>query len=290
VAGRLGWRDRATQLYWALAALQASDQRVAAERADALLRQDPAEAGATALLAAIGATPAGRRALAERLAERPPWFGGYWDRLEGLSAAQLEARAAVLREPELGAERPRCDQLRALSTALAASSPSGPGLARLRTLCAGLGGGGLDDGGFERAQLDAKAPYGWQFVGEGGLDLRLEPVAGFAGRALRVSSALPVRRVFATQMIELAPGRYRLSGRARGAGVAGLAARLGCEPGSGDFVPLRGAGDARFAAGLEVPADCPRQWLELAIDPDAGATVLDDLALARDRRPSRRAR
>jgi hypothetical protein len=143
----------------------------------------------------------------------------------------------------------------------------------------------LADGGFERARLDASDPFAWQFVGEGGLDVRIGTVPGFAGRAVSVASSLSVRRVFASQALQLAPGRYRLSWRAReenSAASGRIGVRLTCLPLAGPFADARPGGADRFVAPADVPTSCPTQWLELAVEADAAPTTLDDFAITRD--------
>lgn len=104
VAGRLGWRVPLTQAYWMRMALDAGDTRVAALRLDALLRQNPALLGNDQALAPIEASPAGRSALAARLATRPPWLPAYVnDHGEAGHDAMLR-RASVLLN--LAARRP----------------------------------------------------------------------------------------------------------------------------------------------------------------------------------------
>lgn len=274
VSGSLGWRDMPTQLYWLSVAPAIGDHPVAAERADAILRQNAAVLEQPQFLAALEATPAGRSALAARLASRPPWFAEYWNRTFTLPPARLVQRAAVLDAPELRRARLTCADVRGLATRLAQSGYTNESRHTLQRFCPGARAG-LVDGGFERARLDATSPAGWQFVGTGGVGLRLVDGDGRAGGAVTVISSLPYRVVFATQQLQLAPGRYRVAWRTReddGATSPRIAVRLDCRNAVGEFF-------SESPAMVEVDAACPDQMLELAILPGAGSVAVDDVAV-----------
>ena len=280
VSGRLGWRDWPTQLFWLGAASEMGEPAVAVERLDALLRQDVVLLEQPTLLAGLEASRDGRRALASRLASRPPWFGAYWNRTHTLSPDQLAARARVLDEPRLRAARIGCGEVRGLAGALMAKGRLDRGQAILGRYCAA--GGLLADGGFDRARLDDASPLGWRFTGAGGLDLRFVEADRGNSRVLSVASALPYRTVFAAQPLQLAPGRYRVTWRARspsGPASPRIAARLGCDPGAGGFVDPVSAQRDRWLATVALDAACPAPTLELAILPGIGAVIVDDVTL-----------
>ena len=285
VAGQLGWRDQTTQLYWMALSAASGAFPLAAQRADALLRQDASLREQPAILAALEATPGGRKALADRLAVRPAWFGDYWNKLYLLDPGQLANRARVLDEPALRPPVLACADVQTMAGALETRAAALSRSIRLR-FCPMRGDGLLADGGFEAARLSNTSASGWQFAGAGGLDVRIETGAGFGSKVVVVTSSLPLRQVFASQSLELAPGRYlvvwRLPVRA-GAASTRIAARLTCQQHSGDFlVPAPASGDRR-AAPVEVARDCPRQWLDLAVDPGAGAVAVDDVTVERVR-------
>lgn len=279
VAGQLGWRDKPTQLYWMALSADSGALPLAAQRADALLRQDARLREQPRLLATLEASPAGRRALAARLALRPAWFGDYWGKLYLLDPGQLANRSRLLDEPALRPPVMACADVRTMASVLSEKGIRARSRAILDRFCRTRGGAMLADGGFESAQLDATAPNGWQFVGEGGLDVRLEG-GGSGGKAVVVASALALRQVFASQALQLAPGRYRVSWRMVGA-TAGISARLTCQQATGDFLATAPSGSDRLAATAEVGADCPTQWLELAVDPGAGPIAVDDVKIER---------
>ena len=279
VAGALGWRDRPAQVYLYAAALQSGDAATAAARLDAVLRQEPHLPQRSALLAPLEATPAGRRALAGRLAERPVWSGTYFASLDGVGADQLRNRALVLGEPRLANAAPGCDRLGEFIGALRASRQTALAGRVVRERCGGGVAGALIDGGFERARLSSATPSGWQFAGAGGLDVRLAPAEGFAGQAVTVSSALPTRQVFATQALEIGPGRWTIAWRARGA-VSRVLARLACRRGEGAATArARAAAGDRFTMVAELPSGCAAPSLELAVAPGSGTVTVDDVAI-----------
>ncbi|MCA1661542.1 MAG: hypothetical protein LC648_05065 [Novosphingobium sp.] len=283
VAGRLGWRDLPTQIYWLGVAAEVGDHAAAAERADAILRQNVALLEQPRLLAALEATPGGRRALAARLATRPPWFAEYLDRTFTLSPDDLAARARVLEEPALRAAAIACGEVRGLGRALVERDRAAQGRRLLGRFCGADGGSRLRDGGFERARLDQAAGDGWRFAGAGGLEVRLTDASAVGGRAAVVDSRLPFRTVFASQALALAPGRYRIGWRARdaaGRASGRIAVRLACSPGVGGFPAATAAGGDRFTTLAEVRAERASQTLELAILPGSGSVTIDDVALA----------
>lgn len=282
VSARLGWRDRPTQAYWAAAAISAGDLDVAAQRFDSLLRQEPYMPEAYRLIADLEQTAAGRRALAARLATRPPWFSPYWTAVQGLRADQVAARVRVLDEPVLRDVRLTCDEARILAAGLLANGQAAEGERLAQRSCGRSSPGLLPDPGFERATLVNTIGPGWQFVGEGGLDVRLTGSPGMTGKAAVVASTLPMRRVFAGQWVQLAAGRYRVGWRARDlAGRASdrIAVRLACNAGEGDPVTARRVAADRFTGEATLATPCLAR-LELALRRGDGAVAVDDVTLA----------
>ena len=99
-----------------------------------------------------------------------------------------------------------------------------------------------------------------------------------------ITSALPLRQVFASQALELAPGYYRVGWRSPGkAGSASptIAVRLTCQENGGDYLVRQPSGGDHLSAILEIRPDCPRQWLDLAVDPGVGPVAVDDVTVER---------
>ena len=124
VAGQLGWRDQTTQLYWMALSAASGAFPLAAQRVDALLRQDTGLREQPAILAGLEATPGGRKALAVRLAMRPAWSGEYWNKLYLLAPAQLANRARVLDEPALRPPVMACADVQTMAGVLANPDPA----------------------------------------------------------------------------------------------------------------------------------------------------------------------
>lgn len=96
IAGQLGWRIPLTQSYWLYAALASGDMTVAAQRLDALLRQKPELLRRPETLAPFESDLAGRQALLDRLATRPPWLGWFSGQNDQVPAAQMAGRVPML--------------------------------------------------------------------------------------------------------------------------------------------------------------------------------------------------
>lgn len=283
VAARFGWREPATQSYWLEAAFAAGDLPLAAQRLDALLRQSPALPQGAALLSRFEATGAGRTALAKRLALRPAWLLGYRNSPVPLSTATMVARADVLRQVAARVGPLGCEEALSLVRGLVEAGRPAEGWRLWRAQCPRASrAAAVADGGFSAARLDAPpSPFEWSFPGAVGIDVMVAPAAGFAGPALQAASSLPRREAFAVQHLRLAPGSYRLAWREQdsaGRPSARIAASLSCRLDQAEWQTARSAGgDQRFTTAT-IAADCPDQWLTLAILPGEETVILDDVA------------
>jgi hypothetical protein len=92
----MGWRDRFTQIFWFQRAVAVGDMPVAAQRLDALLRQDPDIAVRDALISILLQTEEGRNALVERLRAVPAWAEIFARNTGTLGVADLDGRADVM--------------------------------------------------------------------------------------------------------------------------------------------------------------------------------------------------
>lgn len=319
VAEAAGDRDRAVELYelaadrspqdlksraWLLDhALATRDPVAAVDHLDALLRLNPSlMPRMLPILAGLASAPPALDPLAERLQRQPPW--------RTRMLVQVAQNA-----PDAGAIAPLFDRLRkapgglappelaAWLDRLAKDGQWGPAYLtwasqlspeRQRSL------GNVFNGGFE-----------WE-PGVGGFDWRLGRIAGarvariggdgVSGRvALRVAfEDQRVRFRHVTQLMALAPGRYRLQGRARPDQLRterGLVWTVACAGGGAELgrtEPLRGNGPWReFAVEFEVPAlGCGGQWLSLVLPARipaeqriGGRAWFDDMKITRVKAP-----
>jgi tetratricopeptide (TPR) repeat protein len=269
-------RDQPTQA-WLLDYHLAEGELVPAmENLDLLLRVNPTLfPSVEPMLLSLASAPAAHEALADRLALGPPW------------RTRL-VRAAATKAPDAQAVAPLFERLR--------KAPGGLAPAELSAWVDRLG----REGAWGRAYLvwvsqlppDRLVGLGnvfngsfeWE-PGEGGFDWRFGRIAGARigrlategadGRlALRVSfedRRVPFSHV--RQLLALAPGNYRLSGRARPDALRterGLVWTVTCADGGqflGETDPLRGNGAWRaFQADFAVPAEgCAAQWLVLRL-------------------------
>ena len=104
VAGQMGWRVPLTQRYWMGRALAVGDYRVAAQRLDAMLRQQPGLLADRSLLDPMEGNPEGQQALAGLMPAKPDWLSYYMQDTGDVPEDILLLRAQVLaRAAKLGA-------------------------------------------------------------------------------------------------------------------------------------------------------------------------------------------
>lgn len=280
VAGRLGWRDAMTQIYWLDQALQDSNYRVAAERLDALLRQNPDDENRDRFLAAVAATPEGRSALAERLKLAPPWALPMAFELRDLPPEALLQRVDLMRRTGKGVWD--CSVSEVLAQKLIALNLLDDAQS-VWTLNCGSAGSLVYDGGFESFDILKQATgFAWQISDRGDVGIAvLKDAAGRQSLSLQVnaSTTLPILR----QLVVLKQARYRLTWRTPDTPAAQarrLLVSLTCTPDlsravEGTAVPERlGVWSHEFM----LDADCPAQQLTFWLSPRT-EVHLDDVSL-----------
>ena len=286
VSAAMGWRDPATQLYWMSVALEQGDLEVASQRLDALLRQSPQFASRAQLLAEFEATAEGRAALARRLADAPVWGRNYF--IDGyLIPPAGKARRAEVAE-SLARRVRNCPLVALMTFNLVETGQIAAGHRVWRGHCQPGGDtGNIADGSFSGANLSKPlTAFDWRWPDDGSIGLSLAPAAGFVGQTLHVTTSASRERDFATQLAVLAPGAYRANWRAQtesGAPAAAVRLSLACTPETRHTLAseLIDANTGRFAAGLDVPAGCPAQWLAFSVAPGSDPVTLDDVAITR---------
>jgi len=222
VAGMLGWRARLTQLYWYDAAVRSGDWPLAAIRADAVLRVDPAFPLSDRLLAPLEASEPGQSAIAARLALRPDWLESYFhfkDEGQGelLGRRTKVALALAARGVPLGCKTPAFLAARLLARGERAQAEE-----LWRGHCGDPGrAAGLSDGRFERlATQGATPPFGWIRHSSGDITARLVALGEDGGHVFRASNFGDVSRLALSQRLALRPGRYRFFAEMRTDGRA----------------------------------------------------------------------
>lgn len=294
VAGQLGWRDPLTQVYWFAAAIQQRDYPVAAQRIDALLRQNPEDRQRDAVIYQLESVPEGRKALVERMKERPGWISAYASDLPPLPPQMVKARFQTLLLLGQSGTRLGCAGIAKYVQRLVDARMM-PQAQLLRDAHCGqpagvqVAGQLLSDGGFEDVSGDRPlTPFDWDIAADGSLDLALGEVSGNAGgmtgKNVAVSNSGAITRAFANQLLAVGAGRYRLSGliaadapdALRHFGVA-----LACSGGVRDQLRGIAIADGRFTVPVFIAADCRDPRLMLTIAPGAGRITIDSLALVR---------
>ena len=232
IAGQMGWRVPLTQAYWMGQALTVGDYRVAALRLDALLRQQPGLLGQQQLLDPMERNPAGRAAMIERLALRPPWLRNYTHDVATVPAQAMLQRTDVLTELAQGLGPLGCEMIQPSTDRLAELGLITEGRSLWRAHCPKVGLGLLGDPGLAMIDLNNGAgAYGWSVYGDSELQITVSPGKGGHGNSLSVSGNAGFARIFLAQLLVLTPGNYTLSWRAvddAGQPSARTLASLGC--------------------------------------------------------------
>lgn len=283
VAGRLGWREPITQLYWMQIALNRGATEIAAQRLDAVLRQMPSFPQGDQLLGQFTNTEAGRRALAARLSRRPAWLTTFIKPNAATEPGQLRERAAVL--DLVAPQALKCDEVATLIDRLTQQGDVEQGLRMWRAAClASKANGLLPDSRFAAATLgQQRTVFDWNFPADADVSVELLSGAG-QSKKLHARVTAASSRAVTQQMLALAPGGYRLSWIAKdnsGVPATGFAASLGCGAPQPGGIPgtLVDSKQARFNVDLNADSACPGQLLVLWLAPGREVT-LSDLDLA----------
>jgi tetratricopeptide (TPR) repeat protein len=282
VAAAFGWRNPATQAYWFEAALQARDFNVAVDRLDAILRVNPIYAGSNAMFAPLEADAAGRAALLNRLATRPPWIYRYLAIDEAVPLPQLQRRADIVASVAGSGHRLGCDAVYWFTVRLIQLGDRAHAMAVWNANCPRLAAGrGIVDPSFELADSAQPSPFGWSLRRSGDIGIVVEKAPG-GGKELVLNNNGSNAEAALDQAVDIAPGTYRLSATVRGdqpADAGRLVAGLACD----DAVPFPAQVEGSLAAGGQVieARSCPSQRLALWLSPGSGAIRLDNIVLRR---------
>ncbi|WP_114521334.1 hypothetical protein [Altererythrobacter sp. ZODW24] len=274
VSGGLGWHDPLTQLYWLQVALDRGEYDIAAERLDALMRDNPAEARRPELFAGLSATAAGQRALASRLKAAPSWRDAYFLPAAETPVSELRARAAVLRQlddkPVLG-----CKAGAPLADRMVRSGEPALGASIWREQCPEADDGLLFDPGLSRAGVRRLSPFAWVKYGDG--------VSDSHNGGVTLDTAVSFTRRFASQLIVLEPGNYTLAWSAAdesGEPSDRIVAAFGCTADTPVQLTSERRAGTKYQAEISVTAACSSQYLALSLRPGNGAVKLTELTLA----------
>jgi len=280
VAQKLGWRDVPTQVYWLLAGIAEARADISAQHLDALMRAAPGLTQTRDVLIRLEADPAGRAALARRLAEGPGWLDDYAAQASDLPPPAFANRIALLRLAGASNRRPACAALgNAVNRLAYQAARYGDAYALWRVACAPQRTSLIGNGDFAAVPRDPPTPFDWSLPGAGGVS------ANIGDGALVVRNESPLLPVVAQQML-LAPvgANLRLAWQANaqyGASRLGTMVALRCPDGHDLIDPARiarSSGDS-WEARIAVPAQCAFQRLELRVPREAGEVRIEKVAV-----------
>lgn len=263
VAGQMGWRVPLTQAYWLRQALASGDYRVAAMRLDALLRQHPGMLEKPDLVAPFEDNPAGRAALADRIAGGTPWLAAYAGTTEGLSPARVQGRAVMLEQVAQRGVVAGCDAAAPIVSRLAESGAFVAARQLWSAHCPDAKGGLLVDPALAHVRSNgARTYFDWDLIGSS--DVSLMVVPGKGGNRIEARNASAAVRQVLRQLLVVPAGRYRLSWEALEAGKPSprISASIGCTPAGGTAVASGGE--------IAIAGDCPAHWLSFTLSPGEG--------------------
>jgi len=275
LAGTLGWRDVALQLWLLKGYALQDDVASALRRADALARIGKQSNITYPIFIASLPDDRTRAALVTELKDRPTWRGPFFYRILQLPADQMPfvgklvgelARAGSAINPaERAIYLTRLIQVGQGREAYGDWLRSQP--ARLRA-----GAAITWDGGFERVPPTGSlgSPFEWQMTPESTGVAAIEQ--GNGGQQLSVSPGRDYRGRVISQTIVLQPGRYRLNARVKGnPAAAGLRWSIRCINVNNELPLDVGARAPDFAAtNFIVPAGCAAQSLAIEMEAASG--------------------
>ena len=284
IAGQLGWRDTFTQAYWLQRALETGNDRVAAMRLDALLRQNPELVAQQRLIDPLEGNPAGRAAMAERLLAAPNWLVPYATNLDQVPRTVLLNRAAVLGQLAARKAMVGCELAAPLVQRLVSEKAELEAASLWRQHCPGAAASAIYDGNFAAAALDQdRSQFAWTFIGHSETGLLLEPSGDGSAKFLVVETTAPRPKAIARQLLILPPGAYQLSWRVQDdrASAGLIVAALACDQVPSAWQPARfDPASRRWIVDLAVSRDCIAHWLNLGVSGKSGNTKIGDIALA----------
>jgi O-antigen ligase len=296
LAGILGWRDKTTQILLIDDAMQSGDRAMVAQRIDSLLRRNYRKSELFGFLRNILGDAQANFEIAKRLAEAPPWRGGFFSSLADTQSNGV-AGVAALAENLKRLNNPITDKEASqfLSSLIARQQYKEAG-----DFWRSVSGGELvGDGNFEQSEgkmTRALNAFSWRANALFGTNVIVaQPMEEWDGNAAIVSGNGISSGVVMEQIVALAPGRYQLElvqsqqdaqaeatrwqltclGRdgisaSNDIGMAWSPARGSWERGQGEFI----VGDA----------GCFGQKLGLVINPIDGPGVklqIDDVSITR---------
>lgn len=277
VAAQFGWRDRLTQLHLMNRALDGAQPAIAAMRLDAVLRQDPQFPLRDMLLARFEAQPAGRGALASRLALHPSWTDAFLGQGGQLNLQTLRQRAAVLHifpERKWG-----CDGTAPLALQLVKAGDAMTAKSLWLAQCPAADRG-ISNPRFIALPSRQVTPFDWNLTSSGDAFAALStaPSSGLKARVTGASS-----HMIAWQLLTLIPGNYRLIWAVSSSGnrlQSPVSLSLSCNSEKRIPLTVRTSNvEGMHLADLDLDGTCPAQYLSIWLAPTAMDIVVETIGI-----------
>lgn len=256
-----GWRDNETQIWGLEAALANQSPQQAAAHLDALLRITGDAAPQATWLKALEETPAGKIALADRLAQTPPWTSGWLrsstdlpgdritDRIELLQMARN--RGLVITSSDAAATSWRMIDTHPEHALAFWNAIKGKGDSATR---------GIWDVDFARSPRGmGDGPFEWRRRDATGVQIVV--VDPLKGSGLELSNLSNATSTIVETLTSLGPGTWRLSWQQTGSPGARIVPSC-LKPGSTTAPALLHASTGK-ALRFSVTASCPIQKLSI---------------------------
>jgi hypothetical protein len=285
VAANAGWRNVQTQLYWLQQAAAVGDYPRAAERIDALARQSASWMQEVRILDPVESAPAGRDAIAERLASRPEWLMAYAGAVSNLSPERLERRGDVLARLASRGVPVGCSEIAPLVNRLVELNDSGAAAGIWRTQCPSAGTALVSDGNFTGPITDNPVTaFAWAFQSSGDVGVEIDPrTRGLNAAVVRNSSS--VTKPLLSQAVVAPPGRYMLRWSAvdsSGTPTDRIIPSLSCSRETISLTPPQpGQRRGEWRAPVSVDGSCKLNWLGFSIAPNSEGLKLWGISLER---------
>jgi hypothetical protein len=293
LAGRLGWRDVAVQLWLAKTLALQGHVAAALHRADALARVNRVPTITFPIFVASIADDQLREALVQELLDRPNWRGTFFYRLLQLPPNKIQYFDALVADlakagsPINAAER-AIYLTRLIETGHGADAyrywlRDQKALTRVPTI--------PWDGGFEHVPPAGTlgAPFEWQMSLESAGVASIVP-SPKGGQHVAVSPGHDFSGNLMSQTIVLPPGRYTLTSNVAGDATSiGLHWTIRCLPERKEISLSTKTGSSELGLGIfEIPTGCMAQslTLEMAAPGDVGGSAdvtIDDVVVHRNR-------
>lgn len=288
LAGQMGWRDPATQIFWMQAALNLGDAPVAAMRLDGLLRTRPQMADQAELTSAFDTDANFGDALIARMQAKPEWISAYVGSTRLLEGDRLNSRVALLERMAGTGLKVGCEQIAQVVDPLTRRGMFDAAFGLWRSHCDDRPAGLIMDGEFAayNPAYEEMLPFRWRVPASGDLNVSEEPQKS-GGKLLEMRNVSPTPMVAASQLAMIGGGQYRLTWLARdttGRASVSMVPRLWCADAKQvDAQDRTLLPDGRWQATFKVSDQSCSAWsLQFTLQPTSYPVTFGSVTMARD--------